>query len=206
MVRIPSGKERGRKEGQGTPLREGLLLGAPLLGIGSFLPLWEKVPWSLALTASFLAWKAGRLLATKRSEEALVETLERILETKDPGTHRHSRRPETLAVDLGREMGLGGRSLRVLAKATRLHDLGKVGIPEGLLGKRGTLSPEERLALLGHAALGPGLLEPLAPLLGEVRPAVRGHHERYDGQGYPAGLQGEEIPLLAHILAVADAY
>jgi HD-GYP domain-containing protein (c-di-GMP phosphodiesterase class II) len=86
-----------------------------------------------------------------------------------------------------------------------LHDLGKLGVADGILEKPGTLTKEEWAAIERHPHIGARMIEPIEPLLGAV-PVVRHHHERPDGTGYPDGLEGEEIPLAARIVAVADAY
>jgi HD-GYP domain-containing protein (c-di-GMP phosphodiesterase class II) len=125
----------------------------------------------------------------------VVETLTRCLEAKDPYTAFHSDRVAAIARDIALEMGLSSD-----------HDIGKLKVPETLLRKEGRLSQEEWLNITKHPEYGVRLLKPLEPFLGEVFPIVLHHHERWDGRGYPHKKAGYEIPLLARIVAVADAY
>jgi HD superfamily phosphodiesterase len=147
---------------------------------------------------------------TRRLEEAILAILEttvRLLEAKDPYTAHHSERVAAIALEIGREMGLPPTLLESLEAGARLHDVGKVSVPDALLGKEGGLSPEEWAVMREHPAAGAKALAPIASLLGkEAVEIARYHHERWDGEGYPEGLRGEEIPLLARIVAVADAY
>ena len=140
--------------------------------------------------------------ASKRMLQGLV----RVLEAKDAYTALHSERVAAIAQDIAREMGLGEVQRELLALGARLHDIGKVGIPDPLLHKGGSLVPEEWDRMRQHPELGVAIVAPMLPYLGPVEGIIRYHHERWDGQGYPEGLRGEEIPLLARILAVADAY
>jgi ribonuclease P protein subunit RPR2 len=135
-----------------------------------------------------------------------VSALATALETKDTGTSTHSQRvqryalellevidPQMLDCDPGIEYGF------------LLHDIGKIGIPDEILGKPGPLTPNERLRMQDHTVLGEQMLHGIALLHGEGLSVVRSHHERWDGRGYPDGLVGEEIPLGARVFAVADA-
>ncbi len=147
---------------------------------------------------------------TRRLEEAMLAVLEaavRLLEAKDPYTAHHSERVAAIASEIGREMELPPALLESLEAGARLHDVGKVAIPDTLLRKEGGLSPEEWAVMREHPVAGAKALAPIASLLGKEAVAIaRHHHERWDGGGYPDGLRGEEIPLLARIVAVADAY
>jgi len=147
---------------------------------------------------------------TRRLEEAILAILEttvRLLEAKDPYTAHHSERVAAIALDIGREMGLSPGLLESLEAGARLHDVGKVAIPDTLLRKEGGLSPEEWAAMREHPVAGAKALAPVASLLGKEAVEIARHqHERWDGEGYPDGLRGERIPLLARIVAVADAY
>jgi HD-GYP domain-containing protein (c-di-GMP phosphodiesterase class II) len=147
---------------------------------------------------------------SRRLEEAVLAVLEkvaRLLEAKDPYTAYHSERVAVIALEIGREMGLHPGLLESLEVGARLHDVGKVSVPDTVLRKEGGLSPEEWAVMREHPAMGAKALAPIASLLGrEAVEIARHHHERWDGEGYPEGLRGEEIPLLARIVAVADAY
>jgi HD-GYP domain-containing protein (c-di-GMP phosphodiesterase class II) len=142
------------------------------------------------------------------AEEATFDALRGLViavDNKDRYTQQHSREVARYSVLLAQRIGLSDTSVRNLEIAGLLHDVGKIGIPDRILKKPGKLSPGELEVVQGHSSLGHMILKQL-PHLTEVLQAVLHHHERYDGQGYPSGLKGEEIPYLARVLAVADAY
>jgi diguanylate cyclase (GGDEF)-like protein len=124
---------------------------------------------------------------------------------KDRYTREHSEDVTDLALTLARAEGLSEESLRALRIAGLLHDVGKIGVPDGILRKPGPLTEAEFEVVKQHATLSELIIKEV-PNLPEVLKAVGAHHERYDGAGYPRGLRGEEIPLLGRILAIADAY
>jgi putative nucleotidyltransferase with HDIG domain len=127
------------------------------------------------------------------------------IEIKDEDTTRHNLRVAELAVAIGREMRLAGRILRVLARSGLLHDIGKVAIPDVVLGKAGPLSEDEWALVRRHPEVGVDILGRAVKLQREAE-IVHAHHERMDGGGYPRGLNGMQIPLEARIIAVADTY
>jgi HD-GYP domain-containing protein (c-di-GMP phosphodiesterase class II) len=135
-----------------------------------------------------------------------VETLVRCLEAKDSYTAFHSDRVAAIARDIALKMGLPPDQVSAAQTGAKLHDIGKLKIPEAILRKDEGLSREEWLNITKHPEYGVRLLKPLEPFLGEVFPIVLHHHERWDGRGYPHKKAGYEIPLLARIVAVADAY
>jgi diguanylate cyclase (GGDEF)-like protein/putative nucleotidyltransferase with HDIG domain len=145
--------------------------------------------------------------ATAEKEEMLVvvDAFLALLEARDPGTSQHVRRVATLALKLALALGLSGSEAHLVSLGGLLHDLGKVAVPDAILGKHAQLDKAEREAMIQHPLTGAALLQPI-PVLRDVAPIVRAHHEQMDGSGYPDGLQGEEIPLGARIVAVADAY
>lgn len=126
------------------------------------------------------------------------------LEAKDPYTCGHSDRVARLSVRLGQRLGLPAGDLRTLYVSGLMHDVGKIGVPEPILRKQGPLTPEERDVICEHPDQGYRMLRPVAALA-EALPAVRHHHEAWDGSGYPDGLEGPAIPRAARIVAVADA-
>ncbi len=126
------------------------------------------------------------------------------VDTKDRYTKRHSEDVARYAVFLARRMGLHDM-LETVRLSGLLHDIGKIGIPDALLRKPSKLSDEEFRAFNQHVALGDAIVRDL-PELDDVRAGIRHHHERWDGSGYLSGLKGEEIPLIARIIAVADAF
>ena len=127
------------------------------------------------------------------------------LEAKDPYTRGHSERVSRWSRRLGAALGLGAREIEVTAQAGRLHDLGKIGIPEAVLRKRGPLDPEEWAVMRRHPLIGAQIVAPL-DFFARGSLVVRHHHERWDGSGYPDGLAGEAIPIGARVVAVADVY
>lgn len=134
-----------------------------------------------------------------------VEGLLRLLRRHDPAAITHSVRVRQFSLFLAQALDLDGADRRRLALAARLHDVGKIAVPTSILHKAGPLNDEELRYVRQHAAVGERLVAPLVndPL---ILSAVRHHHERFDGTGYPDGLYGEQIPLLARILAVADSF
>ncbi|WP_313884941.1 HD domain-containing phosphohydrolase [Desulfofundulus sp. TPOSR] len=135
----------------------------------------------------------------------VVQALAAALEARDAYTRGHSLRVAKLARLCARFLGLGAGEQEQVYMAGLLHDIGKIGVRENILLKPGPLTPEERKEMQGHPEVGARILEP-AGFPGGVTAAVRHHHEDYGGGGYPDGLSGEEIPLLARIIRVADAY
>jgi len=148
----------------------------------------------------------------KRAEEALksaaletLEALSRLVEANDPYTSGHSAKVTEIAIKIAQEMGLTDDQLDTLRIAGLLHDLGKVGIPGSVLNKPARLTQAERMMVEAHPALSAEIAERVTAF-GDAVPVIRHHHEWYDGNGYPDGLKGEEMPLLARILAVADGF
>jgi putative nucleotidyltransferase with HDIG domain len=137
--------------------------------------------------------------------DGMLKTLAMIVDASSHWTAGHSERVSEYAVLIGERMGLPGLELDTLRRGALLHDLGKVGIPAGILDKIGVLSERERRLVERHTVIGAEILSPLAAFA-DLIPIVRSHHERWDGSGYPDGLCGEEIPLLARIVAVADVF
>jgi HD-GYP domain-containing protein (c-di-GMP phosphodiesterase class II) len=135
----------------------------------------------------------------------LTRSLTAALDAKDSYTYGHSERVARIAVELGKEMGLQGDELSDIYLAGLLHDVGKIGIRDSVLGKVEPLTPEEFEHIKQHVTIGYAILSDLRPIR-NLLPGVLYHHEHWDGNGYPDGLSGEAIPLLARILAVADAY
>jgi putative two-component system response regulator len=137
-------------------------------------------------------------------QDVLV-TLANAVEAKDPITEHHCNRVAERAVALARQVGQTDEEVEAVGYGAVLHDVGKIGIAEAVLLKEGPLTEAERAEMQRHPLIGAGILEPLR--LGRlVSPIVRGHHERWDGRGYPDGLAREEIPLGARIVSVVDAF
>jgi HD-GYP domain-containing protein (c-di-GMP phosphodiesterase class II) len=137
--------------------------------------------------------------------DGFARSLAKAVDFRDAYTRGHSERVADLSKGIAAELGLTTDEIEVVLRAATLHDLGKIGINDTLLKKPGKLSREEFAAIRAHAANGFEILK-AAPSFEALLPGIRHHHERYDGQGYPDGLAGNSIPLLARIIAVADAY
>src|SRR4051812_7798321 len=149
----------------------------------------------------------GRMLAANDETllDATVDVLAGTLGLRDGQTGAHSDGVVLLAERIGERLGLGRRELRDLGYAARLHDIGKVGVPDAVLHKPGPLLDDERELIKGHSVWGAELVGRI-PGLEAVARIVRHHHERYDGDGYPDRLAGRDIPLASRILTAADAY
>ncbi len=139
------------------------------------------------------------------SAESVIVSLALTVEARDAYTEGHCDRLSTYAVALGRAIGLPANDLWALRKGGLLHDVGKVGIPDAILLKRGRLTAQEYEIVKSHTVIGERLCAGLRSL-SSVRPIIRQHHERLDGSGYPDGLKGSEISLLAQIIGVVDAF
>jgi putative two-component system response regulator len=137
--------------------------------------------------------------------ESVLKTLEQTVEAKDDITGGHQQRLGAYATLVGERLGLTGRALDALRTGARLHDVGKIGVDEAILRKPGALSADEYARIQQHTLIGEHILGPLC-LSAPITAIVRHHHERWDGRGYPDGLAGEDIPLGARIVAVADAF
>jgi putative two-component system response regulator len=140
-----------------------------------------------------------------RGAEEVLLALALAVEQRDNVTAGHCERLALTSVALGMKMSLDHASLQTLYRGGFLHDIGKVGIPDSILFKPAKLSEEEWVVMRGHPAIGAQICCHLRSL-SQVLPLVRHHHERWDGSGYPDGLRGEQIPLTARVLQIADIY
>jgi putative two-component system response regulator len=160
---------------------------------------------------SELMMKIRSLLKLKRLNEELdhseniIITLAVAMEARDPYTKGHSTRVSKLSVDFVSFLGLPETDRKEMKKAGILHDIGKICLSESLLRKPGPLTREEVEMIKTHAVLGEELCRPLVSMR-KILPSIRHHHERWDGMGFPDGLGGEEIPLMARILAIVDSF
>jgi len=149
--------------------------------------------------------RVKHLIDALDSAEAAFMALALTIEARDPTTKGHCERLATRAVLLGRTLGLTQEDLNALHRGGYLHDLGKVGVPDSVLLKPGRLTDTEFALMKKHTEIGDSLCAPLQSLR-DVRPIVRSHHERLDGSGYPNGLRGDEVPVLAQIVGILDVY
>lgn len=195
------------------------ILAVPLLAQGSVIGVVQLLNpvnrdrfttgdlWRMRQFAAILAptLQNARLYAAQRRQFlSMVTALAETLEKKDPYTGGHVRRVVGYTVLLGHELGLGRDELRDLWLAATLHDIGKIGVPDRILGKPSALDADEVEIMKRHTVFGAEIVSPLANL--QVLRGVRSHHERMDGKGYPDGLCDPEIPLAPRIIAVADTF
>ena len=161
-------------------------------------------------------YMSQQLLAYDKENRGLYESLERgyletilalanSIDSKDAYTRGHSQRVGDMAAEIGRELGLTERDVKQLRYAGILHDIGKIGITEAILCKQTQLTPEEMSVMREHPAIGASIVGPVS-FLGTARDAVRSHHEKWNGTGYPEGLKGQAIPLIARVVACADTW
>ncbi len=172
----------------------------------------------LVLTGVFLALVIGNMAVVFRmrklehrrimDEKIIIDTLQmlaKLIDAKDSYTNGHSDRVAEYAVLLAKEMHMKPDDIRFMRYMGLMHDCGKMGIPDSVLNKPAKLTPEEMDIIRSHTVLGGKIVENFTAMPG-VRECALYHHERYDGKGYPEGLKGEEIPLLARIICVADSF
>jgi HD-GYP domain-containing protein (c-di-GMP phosphodiesterase class II) len=134
-----------------------------------------------------------------------IQMLAGAVDEKDPYTRGHSDRVTKYSLLIAKEMGGNEEFLEILRISAQLHDVGKIGIEDRILKKPGALTPEEFEIMKTHTTKGANILRPV-PQLSAMLPGIELHHEALNGRGYPHGLKGEEIPLLARIIAVADTF
>ena len=170
----------------------------------------------LGRLAQVFNYASQQLLAYSGETRRLYQNLEagtletmvviaNIIDSKDSLTHGHSQRVGDWATEIGRELKLTDMEVRHLLYGGLLHDIGKVGVIEPILGKRSALTDEEMDAMRAHPLIGVSIIG-MVSFLKPIVPAVRHHHERWDGKGYPDKIAGEKIPYMARIVAVADTW
>ena len=192
----------------------------PLLGrTGPIGALYADQVWyagrfskeQVQYTAAFAAHAAAALETAKlyddreRHFRATLESFARAIDARDRYTAGHSERVTAYTLVLAGAAGIPESELEVIRRACMLHDIGKVGVPDSVLLKPGPLDPAERAMMEAHVVIGYDMLVPL-PFLKDSLPGIRGHHERWNGGGYPDGLAGEDIHPHARLMAVADSY
>jgi len=146
-----------------------------------------------------------RLIETLESADRVLDSLALCAEARDRTTGEHCERLRSEGRLFGESLKLESTAIVALERAGYLHDVGKIAIPDAILQKAGKLRPEEWVIMQSHAAIGADLLAPLSTMR-HVLPIVRHHHERWDGAGYPDGLAGEQIPYLARVFQLLDAW
>jgi putative two-component system response regulator len=141
----------------------------------------------------------------RRTFLSAIDSLVRTMEERDPYTAGHSMRVRHFALALASAVGLDARRRKLLSLSAKLHDIGKAGVPEAILHKPAKLSRDEERIIQEHPVIGERILTPVIRNR-EVLSAVRGHHERFNGTGYPDGLSGDQIPLLARLISIPDCF
>ncbi len=146
--------------------------------------------------------------ALRQNQELFLETIRTLataIDAKDPYTRGHSERVSSYSMAIARHLGLGQEEVFRVRIAAILHDVGKLGIRETILNKPGGLTEEEFLIMKQHPEIGSQIMAPIRALK-DILPGIRNHHETWDGRGYPDGLCGEEIPMVARIIGAADTF
>lgn len=163
----------------------------------------------LSIVANHTAAALDNVRLLRHVEQAHLATLQSmalLLEAKDPYTHGHSQRVSEISVQLAEALGLSDQEVDTLRVGAEFHDIGKVGVPDGILDKKEPLTDDEWEMIRRHPVIRYQILEPVSFLAAGHRDIVRGHHERIDGTGYPDGLSDEQVSTLVRVIAVADAY
>ncbi len=160
-------------------------------------------PFALPLYTTRMA--ASRFVEMRDMFTQTIGALAEAVDKRDPYTAKHSHRVKQISVDIGHVMRVSDAELEALEWGGLLHDVGKIGVPDNVLLKQERLNKEERMIMNAHPVLGAQIIAPVTRLAAEL-PIIRHHHEWYNGSGYPDRLIGDEIPKLARILHVADAF
>lgn len=147
----------------------------------------------------------NEVLGLRQAYFEVLQALAIIAESRNPYSRGHSKRVAFIAREIAEELGCPDEVKLEIEMAARIHDIGKIGLKDEILFKPGPLTPAEWAEMMQHPSRGAEMIRPISFLKGLV-PIIESHHEHFDGTGYPRGLKGEEIPLGARILAVADAY
>lgn len=200
-----------------------LTLGDKLSGEPFYTPD-AKLLYSLATLISTTLQNARFFCQLQDLFITTVSSLSSAIDEKDPYTEGHSKRVTEYVLDIVKALNMAEKDKNIIELAARLHDLGKIGVSEAILGKPGKLDDEEWRIMKAHPLKGIRILQPAEDIketlaavqqarlvvpkedIKNIIPGIKHHHERYDGKGYPDGLVGEDIPLIARIIAVADAY
>ena len=149
--------------------------------------------------------RTKRLTDDLETAESILVALGNAIDAKDTYTEGHAERVAHYSVAIGKQLGLPYEALRRLRLGGVLHDIGKIGVPEAILNKPGPLTADEFAVMKKHPEIGERICAPLKSLR-EMLPVIRSHHERPNGSGYPDGLAGDEIPIEARIVCLADVY
>jgi HD-GYP domain-containing protein (c-di-GMP phosphodiesterase class II) len=174
-----------------------------LMSIVYSIQWWATLLFALPLYTTRMA--SQRFVEMREMFTQTIGALAEAVDKRDPFTARHSQRVKEIAVDIGLVMRVSDGELEALEWGGLLHDVGKIGVPDNVLLKQERLNKEERMMMNAHPVLGAQIIAPVTKLAPEL-PIIRHHHEWYNGSGYPDRLIGDEIPKLARVLHVADAF
>jgi putative nucleotidyltransferase with HDIG domain len=167
------------------------------------LTWWATLLFAVPLYITRIGYQ--RFIEMRLMFTQTITALAEAVDKRDPFTARHSQNVKSIAVEIGRAMRLSDADLEALEWGGLLHDVGKIGVPDAVLLKAERLNKDERMVMNSHPVLGAEIISPVERLAPEL-PIIRHHHEWYNGSGYPDRLIGDEIPMLARILHVADAF
>jgi len=194
IVPLKAGKETIGTLAIGNPLSHSFYTGNDL-----------NIAQSLANQAAIAVKNAYLYQDLQKSFLDAVAGLVKAIEAKDKYTRGHSQRVTEYSLRIAEALGLSKEEIKIIKFCGLMHDIGKIGINDSILHKPSKLSPEEYQIIKGHSVMGEEIIQPVG-FLKKGLPLIRHHHERYDGKGYPDGLKGKAIPLMARILAVADSF
>ncbi len=204
----PSTKIRGRVLGEILLLILGFIV-LTLTILGAILPLTHRAARVMAIQHADLVRNHADLEKThemlRKNFIGTIRVLVNAIDARDKYTAGHSRRVAIYSRSIAEKMGLNSDELRIIELGSLLHDIGKLGVSDEILNKKGKLTPEEYSVVMWHPVIGDEILSALNDIDG-IRDIVRHHHERWDGKGYPDNLKDGEISLNARIVAVADAF
>ena len=174
-----------------------------LMSVVYSIQWWATLLFALPLYTTRIA--SQRFVEMRDMFTQTIGALAEAVDKRDPFTSKHSQNVRMISVDIGREMRVSAAELEALEWGGLLHDVGKIGVPDNILLKQERLTREERMVMNAHPVLGAEIIAPVHRLAAEL-PIIRHHHEWYNGSGYPDRLMGDEIPKLARLLHVADAF
>jgi HD-GYP domain-containing protein (c-di-GMP phosphodiesterase class II) len=164
---------------------------------------------TIATVGAQLALTAQNLQLIDRLRETFESSIAAVagaVEARDGYTDQHCRRLAAFSSLMGRRLGMPEDQVRAMELGALLHDVGKIGVPDAILNKPGRLTDEERVQMQKHPEIGAGIVAPVVGLEKTTLDCVIHHHERWDGDGYPEGLVGDEIPLAARIVSIVDVW
>jgi len=178
---------------------------ANVIGSNEITVLSKRINFTVEELEKYIKRLESLIRYNKRLFISTITALAAAIDAKDEYTRGHSERVTKFSVIIGKYLGLNAIELERIKVAGLLHDIGKIGIDDKILRKPGILTAEEFEEMKKHPVIGFNILEPIKELK-EINKGVKYHHEKWDGSGYPEGLKGEQIPLIARIIAVADTF